>query len=225
MLSTFSSDIELVIFDLDGTLVNTIADLGNSTDFALRSLGLPGRTIEEYTRFVGNGTLALVRRSLPDELKEDVELLEKAHAIFSEHYNKHYADNSAVYGGIYETVDFLKSQGIRLCVNTNKPDAFAKGLVQKLFKKDYFDIVFGARDGVPAKPDPTSENEIITVMGIDRSRVIHIGDSDVDVYTAKNAGIRCIACSWGFRSAQSLIDAGADIIANKPSDIISFLHN
>ena len=219
----FSSDAGLCIFDLDGTLVDTIQDLGNSMSYALRELGLPVRTMEEYTRFVGNGTLLLAKRSLPDSLKEDEQLLNKAHELFSGYYAVHYADNSRVYDGIQPVLDELRGRGVKLGVLTNKPDRFAKTIIEKLVPKGTFDIVLGSRDGVPKKPDPAAENEIIDALGADKSRVFHLGDSDVDVFTAKNAGVRSIGCSWGFRSRQSLVDAGADFIADRPWDICEIL--
>ncbi len=219
----FSSDIKLCVFDLDGTLVNTIKDLGDSVSYALGKMGLPARSMEEYTRFVGNGTRLLVKRSLPDGLKDDGDAIETAHALFSEYYAGHYLDSSKVYDGMYNVIEELKRRGIKLCVLTNKPDRFAAEIIDRLFPKGSFDIVRGSRDGVPKKPDPAAENEIIGVMSVPKESVLHIGDSDVDVFTAHNAGIKCIGCSWGFRSRQSLVDAGADYIADKPSDICRYI--
>lgn len=223
MLSTFFSDIRLAIFDLDGTLVNTIADLGNSVSYALAKLGLPERTMEEYARFVGNGTLKLVQRSVPDEFKGDEKVVASAHDIFKKHYAGHFCDTSRVYDGMLNALDGLKSRGIKLCVLTNKPDEFAVKITDRLFPKGMFSYVRGAREGVPKKPDPTAELEIMRIMGEEPVGAVHIGDSDVDVFTAHNAGIGCIGCSWGFRSRESLVKAGADAIADKPIELTEIL--
>lgn len=219
MSNTSSSDIRLAIFDLDGTLVNTITDLGNSVSFALEKLGLPKRTLEEYTRFVGNGTLKLVQRSVPEEYKNDEALIVRVHELFSEYYAEHFCDTSRVYDGMLKALEELKSQGIKLCVLTNKPDEFAVKIMDRLFPKGMFSHVQGAREGVPKKPDPTAELEIMRSFGADPANTIHIGDSDVDVFTAHNAGISCIGCSWGFRSRESLAEAGAEAIADEPMEL------
>lgn len=220
MLNTFSSaDIKLCIFDLDGTLVNTISDLAASVDFAMRSLELPCHTIEEYTSFVGDGTLLLVQRSLPDSLKDDASLLTKAHDIFTKYYSEHYCDTSAVYDGMIEELYDLKSRGIKLAVLSNKPDQFTKAMISKLFPSDLFDVALGAREGTPKKPDPTAENEVISLFGFSKNECVHIGDSDVDIITAHNAGIKCVGCTWGFRPLDCLKSTGADYIINSPNEI------
>ena len=122
-----------------------------------------------------------------------------------------------------ETVAALKEHGVKLCVLTNKPDRFAKEIISGLFDADSFDWVFGSRENVPKKPDPTAELEIMALEGVQKENTVHIGDSDVDVYTAHNAGIKCIGCTWGFRSEQSLEDAKADYIAHRPADILDIL--
>lgn len=216
------ADIKLCIFDLDGTLVNTISDLAASVDFAMKKLDLPTHTIEEYTSFVGDGTLLLIKRSLSENLRNDHDVLHQSHAIFTEHYSNHYADTSSAYDGITETLNDLKSGGVKLCVYSNKPDAFTKAIVTKLFGEDLFDVIIGARDGFPKKPDPTVENNIINSFGLEKENCIHIGDSDVDVITAHNAGIKCIGCTWGFRSRECLESASADYIIDHPCEILNF---
>lgn len=225
MSNTFSSDIRLAIFDLDGTLVNTITDLGNSVSYALSSLGFPERTIQEYTSFVGNGTLKLVQHSVPEEFRNDEAVIEHVHSLFKEYYASHFCDTSRVYDGILTALEELKAQGIKLSVLTNKPDEFAVKIMDRLFPKGTFCHVQGARGGVPKKPDPTAELEIMRIMGADPAHTVHIGDSDVDVFTAHNAGIRCVGCSWGFRSRESLVEAGAEAIADKPSQLPEIIAN
>lgn len=220
MSSTFSSDNKLAVFDLDGTLVNTISDLAKCVDMALGDLGLPGRTLDEYTDFVGNGTYLLVRRSLPDGLSGNEELCRKAHELFCSYYSVHYSDSSYIYDGIIPVLSDLKQSGVKLAVLTNKPDRFAGEMISKLFGNDVFDIVVGSKDGVPKKPDPAAENEIISLMCANRQSVIHVGDSDIDVITAHNAGVKCIGCTWGFRTEQSLKESDADVIVRTPAELL-----
>lgn len=199
--------------------MNTITDLGNSVSYALKKLGMPERTMEEYTRFVGNGTLKLVQRSVPEEYKDNKEIIERVHCLFKEHYSEHYCDSSGVYFGMLKALEEIKSRGIMLAVLTNKPDEFAVKIMDRLFPSGMFSHVQGAREGIPKKPDPTAELETMRILGTDSAHTVHIGDSDIDVFTAHNAGIRCIGCSWGFRSRESLIIAGADAIADKSADL------
>lgn len=219
MLNTFSSaKIKLCIFDLDGTLVNTISDLASSADFAMQSLGLPKHTINEYMNFVGNGTYKLISRSMPLD-NQDEELTEQAYDIFTEHYSNHYCDTSYVYEGITEALQMLKSKKVKLVVYTNKPQKFAEGMISKLFGDELFDAVYGSRPPCPNKPNPFVEEYIIGSLNIKKNRCIHIGDSDVDVITAHNAGIKCIGCTWGFRNREHLEASGADYIIDSPDEI------
>lgn len=212
-----------VIFDLDGTLVDTAEDLGDSVSAALAELGLPIHTTEEYISYVGNGTLMLVKRSLPENLRDDEELLNKAHDLFCNHYAAHYLDKSRVYDGIPEVVKALKDSGLRLYVLTNKPYQFASKIIEACFPKGTFELVTGSGQGFPRKPDPSYENYLIEQSGADKSEAIHIGDSGTDIETAHNAGIPCIACTWGFRSRESLIEAGADFIVDEPGEILKIV--
>lgn len=215
--------IKAVIFDLDGTLVNTISDLASSVEKALGEYGFSGHTLAEYTSYVGNGTLKLVERSLPVDIRQDKALVGKVHNRFSEIYSEHYCDTSYVYDGIMQTLEYLQDRGVPVCVNSNKPDVFTKAIISKLFPSINFAYVFGARDGIPKKPNPTCEREIISRLGCDKSQVLHIGDSDVDVATAHNAGIKCVGCAWGFRPMETLGDA--DYIVATPKQLKDFFKN
>lgn len=216
-------DIKAVIFDLDGTLVNTISDLASSVEKALAEYGFSGHTLAEYTAFVGNGTLKLVERSLPADIRQDKASVCKVHDRFSEIYSEHYCDTSYVYDGIAEALEYLQDRGVALCVNSNKPDAFTKAIISKLFPDVNFACVFGARDGIPKKPDPQSELEIIANLKLDKSQVLHIGDSDVDVATAHNAGIKCVGCAWGFRPKETL--GNAEYVVDTPKELKEFFKN
>lgn len=223
MTDMTSLDIKAVIFDLDGTLVNTISDLADSVQTALREYNLPGHTIEEYTSFVGNGTLKLVERSLPEDKRTDRDFVNAVHNRFSEYYAEHYCDTSLPYDGVKELLEYLNGREVALCVNSNKPDRFTKAIVKKLFPNIKFACVMGARDTVPKKPDSASELEILSHLGLDKSNAVHVGDSDVDVATAHNAGLVCVGCAWGFRPLDSL--AEADYLADTPVKLKEFFEN
>ncbi len=213
--------IKAVIFDLDGTLVNTISDLASSVELALLEEGYPSHTIEEYTSYVGNGTYKLVERSLPKDT--DKSTVERIHTRFSEIYSAHFCDTSLPYDGITELLDMLVGRGVTLCVNTNKPDMFAKAIISKLFPDYSFSFIIGQRSDLPKKPDPASEELIISTLGLDKSEVLHMGDSDVDIQTAHNAGVKALGCAWGFRPKETLLSA--DYLADTPFDAKEILEN
>lgn len=218
MSSTFSS-LKLVIFDLDGTLIDTVADLSDAVNAALSVFGFPIRSYEEVVSFVGNGTLKLIERALPDDKHDDKELASAVHEAFTNHYSGHYADKSAVYDGIPEVLSSLKSRGIKLAVLSNKPDRFTKALIGMFFP-NVFDTVLGSGENTPRKPDPTGELGIIRSFGLMLDECLHVGDSDTDIKTAHNAGVKAVGCTWGFRPKSTLEEAGADWIADKPEDMI-----
>ncbi len=213
--------IKAVIFDLDGTLVNTISDLAASVERALSEHGYPTHTIEEYTSYIGNGTMKLIERSL--SANTDKAIVERVHTRFSEIYSQHYCDTSLPYDGITELLDMLSDRGVALCVNSNKPDSFTKAIISKLFPKHTFAYAIGQLDGIPKKPDPASELDIIRRLGLDKSEVLHIGDSDVDILTARNAGIKSMGVSWGFRPRETLLDA--EYLADTPFEAKEILQN
>ena len=217
-MSSTPSSHKLIIFDLDGTLVDTIKDLTFAVNEALASFGFGGRSCKEVTDFVGNGTLKLIERALP-EGKKDPETVSAVHAAFTESYSRHYADSSLPYAGMYELVKELKERGFKLAVLSNKPDRFTRELVEKFFG-GLFDVILGSSETTPRKPDPKGEFSIIAGLGLSPQETLHIGDSDTDVMTAHNAGVKCVGCTWGFRSRETLERAGADFFADKPSDIL-----
>ncbi|MDO5125502.1 MAG: HAD family hydrolase [Ruminococcus sp.] len=214
--------IKLAVFDLDGTIVNSIYDLADAVNDGLIRMGLPVHDLDEYYRFVGNGTLKLCERALPENNRSDDEV-KTLHNIFAENYRQCCLNKTRPYDGITDMLRVLKNLGIKLAVGTNKTDSFAKHIVSTIFGEDMFDAVLGKRDGIPGKPDPQIIFDITALLDVDNSEVIFVGDSDVDVRTAHNAGVRCIGCEWGFRGLSELKNAGADFIALSPDDIISFI--
>lgn len=210
-MSSILSSVKLIIFDLDGTLLDTIADLADAVCEALSENGFPTHSREDVMRFVGNGVLKLCERALPDGEKTP-ENIQKVYASFNRSYAARYADKTRPYDGIAELLGALKQRGYLLAVLSNKPDEFTRRLIEK-FYPGIFDFVRGSREGVPRKPDPAAEFAIMTEAEVSPDECLHIGDSETDVETAKNAGVRIIACSWGYRSKKTLAEAGAGVIA------------
>lgn len=212
----------LIIFDLDGTLINSIYDLADAVNSALAQLGYPGHEVEKYYHFVGNGTLKLCERALPEDRRSSEEIM-RLHSLFSEKYEKCCLDKTKPYEGIVQLLEKLKAMGVKCAVASNKTDVFVKHIVNSLFGEDAFDYIQGKTDTVPAKPNPQILDTIIGYFGIDKSECVMAGDSDVDIITAKRCGIESIGCAWGFRGVQELSYAGAEHIAYKPEDILKYI--
>jgi len=209
------------IFDLDGTIADTINDLADAVNFGLRQMNCPEHSIERYKTFVGNGAQKLCCRALSDARKSESETL---YSIFCQYYSLHYLDKTKLYPGIKETLNALAENGINLAVATNKPQDVARKIIAKLLPDIPFLKVLGGCDEREKKPDPFIINEILSVIP-DNDAVFMIGDSNVDIRTAKNAGILSIGCVWGFRTRDELIEEGADFIAENASDILKFILN
>ncbi len=204
------------IFDLDGTLTDTLEDLKNSVNFAMRSIGRPERTADEVRRFVGNGMEKLIKRSVGADCGE-ADII-KATEHFKNHYAEHLSDNTAPYDGIIPLLDSLSERNIKTAVISNKDDSAVKKIVSGFFGER---ILFsqGKRNDIPPKPHPQALFNMIERLGCDRTQVIYIGDSDVDVETAHNAGVECIGVTWGFRDRELLVKSGADFIVDTPAEI------
>ena len=207
---------QLVIFDLDGTILNTLEDLTDSVNYALRQCNFPEHTMAEVRQFVGNGIRKLIERAVPPE--SDEQTIVKVHEVFTEYYKMHCADKTRPYDGIVEVLQNLKEKGFLLAVVSNKADYG----VQELCKQYYegiFDYAVGERTGIKKKPAPDSVNEVLEKLNVNREHAIYVGDSDVDLATARNAGIDCIAVEWGFREKSFLLENGAGIIISEPKQI------
>lgn len=205
------------IFDLDGTLVNSLEDLADATNFALDKQNLPTHPVEQYRRFVGDGILLLLRRAAPKECSP--ETLDALHRDFDRYYSAHCFDKTRPYDGCARLLTALADRSIACAVLSNKPDEFVGEIVNKLYPGEAFTSVCGKRPGYEKKPDPTALNEMIRQQGVSKEDCLYIGDSDVDVYTAHNAGIRCCGALWGFRGLEELRQAGADCFAVHPQDV------
>ena len=203
---------ELAVFDLDGTVLDTLTDLDNSLNFALDKFSMPKRTIDETRAFVGNGIRKLIERGVPSGTP--VSVTDEVEKAFNEHYAAHCADNTKPYGGIHELIKKLREAGIKTAVVSNKADYAVQTLCKKYFD-GLFDFCVGARENVRKKPFPDSVNEVIKTLNADRTKTVYIGDSEVDIATAANAGVPCLSVTWGFRDVRCLIENGAtDIVSD-----------
>lgn len=209
----------LVIFDLDGTLLDTSADIANSCNYALRMCGFPERTLEEYNMLVGRGIYNLLRDAMPQEHRnEDMTLKMADH--FIPYYNEHIADYSRPYPGITELLERLSERGIAFAIASNKYQEGTEKLVKEQLGKFNFVSVLGHRDGKPLKPDPAIIlDSMQAIDGIVPEEVVYCGDSDVDMKTGNNAGVRTIGVSWGFRSRKELLAYSPWLIAESPEEI------
>lgn len=212
----------LVIFDLDGTLLNTVADLAASTNYALEQCGFPTHEAEAYKFFVGNGINKLFERALPDGAK-DQETILKIRKHFIEYYNDHNSELTVPYPGISELLATLQSKNIQLAVASNKYQQATTELIQHFFPDINFVAVFGQRENVPIKPNPAIVNDILAITGKDRKDVLYIGDSGVDMQTAQNAGVDAAGVTWGFRPRAELEQFEPKYIVDNTSKILEII--
>ena len=215
----------IVIFDLDGTLLNTIADLGEACNVALDACHLPTHRREEYPRLVGNGVRKLIERALPAEMRT-TEMVEKVAAHFIPFYDTHNCVHTHPYAGIPELLTALKARGCRLAVASNKYQSATETIVQHFFPS-VFDVVLGEREGVERKPSPRIVEDILDrcaertkTANAERQTILYVGDSLVDRDTAKNAGVPFVACSWGFVPREQLVEAGVATIIDQPNELL-----
>lgn len=211
--------INTIIFDLDGTLVDSLNDLANTTNEVLKNHNYPQHDINKYRQYVGNGVDKLIERSLP---KDYIGSIKDYRQEFDFLYNKKCLENTKPYPGIDELINKLNQEGYNLAIVTNKPKNFASKIAKQLFG-DNFTYVFGNTVYQPKKPSPVLCNLVIDLCGVSKNEVVYVGDSDVDIQTAINTKIKSIGCSWGFRGEEELLQAGANFVANKPSDIIDII--
>ncbi len=210
---------KIAIFDLDGTLADTLEDLADAVNNGLKQLGYPIHPYESYKTFVGDGVQMLCYRALPDDKKDETT---KLHELFNEYYSVHFLDKTILYPGIKETLEKLSNNSVILAVATNKPQNFALKIIEKLLPNTDFIKILGGCTDRAKKPDPAIIHEIIDELPIG-TKAFMIGDSDVDIKTANNAGISSIGCLWGFRTEKELLEAGADYIAEKATDIFDYI--
>lgn len=211
--------IKAVIFDLDGTLLNTLDDLADSVNCTMQKFGFPTRTIDEVRNFVGNGVGMLIKRSMPEG---DEEKFQECLSAFREDYSKNMRNKTAPYDGIIDLIKSLREKGMKIAVVSNKFDGAVKELCDFYFK-DLIDKPVGESEKVRKKPAPDSVLNVLECFNIEKHEAVYVGDSDVDMDTAKNAGVKSIGVTWGFRSAELLKEHGADYTVNKPCEILNLI--
>lgn len=204
---------KLVIFDLDGTLVDSIYDLSDCVNLALRKWGLSENTLDEYYSFVGNGMEHLVRTSMKSEGNND-ELYKKVREDFDLFYREHCNDKTVPYAGMAELLHRLEEAKVKTAVLTNKAEEFVDGILRKCFPNHNFSVAWGNKDGRKRKPNPEALLELVKQSGFEISDCVYVGDSEVDVNTAKNAGMDLVCVLWGFRSEEQLTQCGANIMVS-----------
>lgn len=214
--------IKLVIFDLDGTLLNSIDDLGDSCNYILEQHGFPTHPLDAYRYFVGNGVGKLVERALPEKAR-NTDFIEEIRREFVAHYSLNAENKTAPYSGILDLLTALRNEGVMLAVASNKFISGTTALVSKYFGDYEFIAVLGQREGIPVKPDPRIVYDIIEISGIDKKDILYVGDTSVDMQTATNAGVKSIGVEWGFRPKSELIESGATYIIDNPLQIMDIV--
>lgn len=223
--------IKTIIWDLDGTLMDTLLDLMNSVNYALKKHEMPVRTYQEIRSFLGNGVRRLLELSVPDGLENP--LFDEVFADFKNHYIEHCLDQTGLYEGIAETLKVLKSRGIRMAVVSNKLQSGVTELFESQVRtvgkeeticlKDYIEVAIGERPEMPRKPAADMVNKAFEEMGIGKQDAVYIGDSEVDLATARNSGLPCISVLWGFREKDYLTTQGASVFVETPLQILDFV--
>jgi phosphoglycolate phosphatase len=209
--------IHAVLFDLDGTLADSLADLANATNWALAQLGYPTHPVDSYRYRVGAGGRELCARALPADQQG---LQDEVLRLMRQRYDLHCFDLTRLYPGIPELVTALDKRGLQLAVLSNKPDDFTKRLIAHYFQPSPFAVVRGQLPDVPLKPDPTAARQLAQELGIPPAHWLYLGDTDTDMRTARAAGMHSVGVLWGFRDRPELVESGAEHIVAKPEDVL-----
>jgi phosphoglycolate phosphatase len=213
---------QAVIFDLDGTLLDTLEDLGDAVNRVLSARGLPVHPMDAYRFFVGDGVAMLITRALPAD-KRDAETVRSCLEAFRADYDRHWNVKTRPYDGVAALLDALTARGLKLAILSNKPHAFARRCVREFLPNWSFAAVFGQRDGVPLKPDPAGALAIAHALGIPPAACLYLGDTAVDIKTAIAAGMTPVGVLWGFRPAEELRASGAQVLIEQPSEVLGLL--
>ena len=211
-----------VIFDLDGTLLDTLEDIADAANHVLLQKGFPTHRIDAYRYFVGDGVNILFSRVLPEQKQND-DLVAECVAAFREAYGYYWNVKTKPYDGIPDMLDSLTARGFRLAVLSNKPDDFAKKCVKELLSEWQFEVVFGSQDGIPRKPHPEGALRIANLIDTKPGHILYLGDTFIDMRTAVAAGMFPVGALWGFRSAEELRNAGAEKVITQPQDLLHLL--
>ncbi len=214
--------IKIAVFDLDGTLVNSLTDLALNVNKGLKKAGLPEQPIENYKKFVGNGRERMIKRAM-GSYADDKNKFELVRDTFDSEYKIHCNDNTSVYDGCAQMLAALNDNGIKTAVLSNKPDEFVDRILQKLYPEHRFTEAWGQKPQYKCKPDKESLHAMLALHGIKPDECVYIGDSDVDVFTAKNSDVRMAGVSWGFRGKDELISAGAPFVADTAEQLTEYI--
>ena len=214
--------VKAVLFDLDGTLLNTLDDLADSVNASLKRFGFPQRPVEAYKYLVGDGIVNLVSRALPDENRDEA-TINRIASLEREEYARNWSNKTRLYEGIPDLLTALQNLGIALCILSNKPDDFTQIIVKKFLPKWKFAVVRGASEAAPIKPDPSSAIQIALTVGCAPAEFLYVGDSGTDMQTATAAGMHPVGALWGFRSKDELVSAGAKALLEEPIDLLNLV--
>jgi phosphoglycolate phosphatase len=214
---------KIVVFDLDGTIVDSLVDLAQSTNKGLEKAGLPVHDISAYRQFVGNGRDVLIQKAMGD-YAEDESLKNIVRKNFDDEYKIHCNDNTSSYEGCSEMLKGLTEKGIATAVLSNKPDEFVEEILKKIYPEHKFQEAWGNKPEMPRKPDGTALKVMLEKLNFKQAECLYIGDSDVDVFTANNAGVDMIGVEWGFRGREELLSAGAKAVVKTPAGILEYLN-
>ncbi len=216
------SKFKALVFDLDGTLLNTIEDIANAMNRVLSKNQLPTHTVYEYNFFVGLGMRELCRKAIAEDRRNE-EYISYILKQMGDDYSQNCMVDTKPYDGIIELLDYASSKKLKMAVFSNKPDYLVKATVEHYFAEYSFSEVLGPKEGVPAKPEPVGGQIILKSLDVDADEVLYLGDTNTDMQTAKNCGFYPLGAEWGFRSKEELIDAGAKETFSRPSDLLSYL--
>lgn len=214
--------VQAVLFDLDGTLLDTLEDIANSANSALLRYGLPTHSVDAYRYFIGDGVTMLISRALPDESR-DSDIIAKCVKGFRQDYSRNWNVKTRPYEGVPELLDALAAKHIKMAILSNKPDDFTKQCVSELLPNHNFEMILGQRDAIPIKPDPVGALQIADRLGITPSRFLYLGDSAIDMKTAVRAGMFPVGALWGFRPLEELQEHGAQAVIDHPMDLLGLL--
>jgi phosphoglycolate phosphatase len=223
--------IKAIIFDLDGTLLNTLEDIAGAMNTSLAELGMPTHLEDDYKGFVGSGLLEMCRRVMPSN-KQSSKDIEALGLKFWDHYDQMWFLHTKPYPGVMYLIQLSIARKLKLAILSNKPHYFTKKMIRHFFRgvmikhfKNPFGVYSGEQKDKPAKPDPTVALELAHKLNVDPANIAFVGDSDVDIKTANNAGMIAVGAAWGFRSKQELIDAGADLVFETPLEFVKYLES
>ena len=210
-----------LIFDLDGTLINSLVDITNCANKAIKDLGFETHSYEDFKKFVGEGAWNLLKNALPEGTSK--EIIDEAFAKYQKYYEKEKFDNTYVYDGIFELLQFCKSQEIKMAVFSNKPHIFTIACIEQFFSDDLFLMTIGQSEQTPKKPNPQGALDISKFLKMEPNQIWFIGDTKTDILTAKAANMKSVGCLWGFRGENELKEFGADFIISHPSELVEIL--